>query len=165
MTTPATAALIEAAEELVAWFKKNEPGRLDLFGLGRLEEAAAAARIERPTRRGGLRSSSPKRARPTDPRRLARTSDPESSQIAAVRVAPTVGSRQAQVLDRLRDACGEWVDGSALSTAECGGSEGKRRLRELREEKGWPIECRPHPGSATAWQYRLVEGVGVADAV
>jgi len=64
-------------------------------------------------------------------------------------------TRAGQVLRRLREAGGGWVDGSELATAEVGGSEGLKRLRELRAE-GWPIEERRHPDPRRAvWQYRL----------
>lgn len=46
-----------------------------------------------------------------------------------------------------------WVPGWALASAKVGGSEGLRRLRELREE-GHPIEMRFRPGSHVA-EYRL----------
>jgi hypothetical protein len=64
-------------------------------------------------------------------------------------------TRAQQVLRRLREADGEWVDGSELATAEVGGSEGLKRLRELRAA-GEPIEERRHPDPRRAvWQYRL----------
>lgn len=64
-------------------------------------------------------------------------------------------SRKEQVLERLRRAGGEWVDGSELATAEVGGSEGLRRLRELRAE-GVAIEQRAHPDKGRdVSQYRL----------
>lgn len=64
-------------------------------------------------------------------------------------------TRQEEVLKALADAHGEWVDGSTLATAEVGGSEGLKRLRELRAA-GWPIEERRHPDARRAvWQYRL----------
>lgn len=64
-------------------------------------------------------------------------------------------TRKEQVLDRLSEHLGEWVNGSDLATAECGGSEGLKRLREARSE-GWPIEDRRHPdGERDVWQYRL----------
>ncbi|HUV09955.1 MAG TPA: hypothetical protein VMX12_03190 [Acidimicrobiia bacterium] len=143
MTPRGVLELIDATQALIDWFAEYEPGRLERPGFKRLIAANVAARAS--YRETG------------DPVRMARRDGPVSSKIAAVRVAPTVGSRQEEVLERLREAGGEWVDGSELSTAECGGSEGKRRLRELREDKGWDIETRPHPGSATAWQYRLMK--------
>jgi hypothetical protein len=41
--------------------------------------------------------------------------------------------RKAQVLKVLQNAEGEWVGGPALCNQAVGGSEGLRRLRELRE--------------------------------
>ena len=67
-------------------------------------------------------------------------------------------SRKEQVLERLRRAGGAWVDGSELATPEVGGSEGLRRLRELRAD-GHPILDRPHPDpDRDIRQYRLVVG-------
>jgi hypothetical protein len=67
-------------------------------------------------------------------------------------------TRAKQVLHRLREAAGEWVDGTELANEEVGGSEGLKRLRELRLE-GWPIEERHHPSPRRAiWQYRLPVG-------
>lgn len=48
-----------------------------------------------------------------------------------------------------------WVDGWVLCHPAIGGSEGLRRLRELRAA-GQPIEMRPHPvHGRTTRQYRL----------
>lgn len=64
-------------------------------------------------------------------------------------------TRKEQVLRKLRQAQG-WVDGTDLANAEVGGSEGLKRLRELRLE-GYNIEMRRHPDPAREiWQYRLV---------
>lgn len=66
---------------------------------------------------------------------------------------PDSHARRAEVLARLRR--GGWVNGTELATEECGGSEGLRRLRELRKG-GHVIVKRKVPGSNT-WEYRLVE--------
>ena len=68
---------------------------------------------------------------------------------------PTAERRRAEVLARLR--VGGWVEGNDLATEECGGSEGLRRLRELRAE-GHRIVKRhnPDPG-ATSYLYMLIE--------
>lgn len=88
-------------------------------------------------------------------RPIVRTDDPANSHVAAERIHPKRGSRKSLVLEALRSAGGDgWVDGTALETPEVGGSQGTRRLRELRAD-GWAIEARPHPTSDTAWQYRL----------
>ncbi len=53
-----------------------------------------------------------------------------------------------------------WVDGPVLASGAIGGSEGLRRLRELRAA-GWPIEDRKHPQHGRAVrQYRLTSLVG-----
>ena len=69
-------------------------------------------------------------------------------------------SRRDQVLKRLQDANGDWVDGADLSNAECGGSEGLKRLRELRKPEfgGHVIKMRPKPDS-DQFQYRLLPKV------
>jgi hypothetical protein len=65
-------------------------------------------------------------------------------------------TRQEQVLARLTQANGEWVDGTELANERVGGSEGLKRLRELRQA-GAPIEERAHPDpDRSIWQYRLV---------
>jgi hypothetical protein len=67
-------------------------------------------------------------------------------------------TRAQQVLRRLREAQGEWVDGTELANEVVGGSEGLKRLRELRG-LGWDIEERRHPNPRRAiWQYRLAVG-------
>jgi hypothetical protein len=64
-------------------------------------------------------------------------------------------SRKEQVLAMLVRRRGEWVNGTELATAEVGGSEGLKRLRELRAE-GYPIELRQHPDpNRDIFQYRL----------
>lgn len=77
-------------------------------------------------------------------------------------------TRRDQVLKRLQDARGEWVDGADLSNAECGGSEGLKRLRELRQPQfgGHSIKMRQKPGS-DQFQYRIEvkpAGPAVVDA-
>lgn len=86
---------------------------------------------------------------------VARGDDPWSAKLAAARIEPTRGTKKAAVLGLLLHAAPGWVDGSTITSPTVGGSEGLRRLRELREADGWPIERRPHPTSSTAWQYRL----------
>jgi biotin operon repressor len=63
---------------------------------------------------------------------------------------PNANTRKGQVLIALKG--GRWTPGYELSTAAVGGSEGLRRLRELRED-GYTIEHRTHKGVD---QYRLV---------
>ena len=73
-------------------------------------------------------------------------------------------TRKQQVLIYLQTHRGQWVDGPTLATESIGGSEGLKRLRELRLE-GYAIETRKHPDPARdIWQYRLVEGAPVADS-
>lgn len=69
-------------------------------------------------------------------------------------------TRRELVLARLLAADGRWVDGTEIASAHVGGSEGIRRLRELRAE-GRLIEERRHPDPRlTRWQYRLLAGPG-----
>lgn len=89
---------------------------------------------------------------------IVRHDDPESAHLAAERIEPKRGTRAFKVLEHLRSVRGEWVDGFDLATEEIGGSEGLRRLRELRKA-GWDIEERPHPTNDTAWQYRMAPPV------
>ena len=63
-----------------------------------------------------------------------------------------LGKRQRLVLRVLED--GEWHDGHELTHPAVGGSEGLRRLRELRE-KGYTIEMRKKAKGQTTRQYRL----------
>jgi len=63
-----------------------------------------------------------------------------------------LGKRQRLVLHVLED--GEWHDGHELTHPAVGGSEGLRRLRELRE-KGYMIEMRKKAKGLTTRQYRL----------
>lgn len=66
-------------------------------------------------------------------------------------------TRKEQILLYLRARKGEWVNGTELATEEVGGSEGLRRLRDLRID-GYSIQQRRHPDSdRDIWQYRLVE--------
>lgn len=61
--------------------------------------------------------------------------------------------RRGCVLTYLTYRKGEWVPGPVLASPEVGGSEGLRRLRELRAQ-GHPIEKRRVKGKI-AWEYRL----------
>jgi hypothetical protein len=66
-------------------------------------------------------------------------------------------TRKQQVLEMLRLHVGTWVNGTDLATEEVGGSEGLKRLRELRQE-GYPIERRKHPDPAREiFQYQLTD--------
>jgi hypothetical protein len=65
-------------------------------------------------------------------------------------------TRKQQVLEELLRAEGGWVNGTDLANEAVGGSEGLKRLRELRAE-GHEIDERRHPDpERTIWQYRLV---------
>lgn len=85
---------------------------------------------------------------------VVRNTDPETAHVAAAAIEPKRDTRKALVLELLREAGGNWVNGSVLCTEDVGGSEGLRRLRELHDD-GWDIRKRPNPRSQTAWQYRL----------
>ena len=65
--------------------------------------------------------------------------------------------RRAQVLAVLTARAGTWVPGPGMATEEVGGSEGLRRLRELREPRygSHKIPCRRMSGS-DAYEYRLI---------
>jgi len=67
-------------------------------------------------------------------------------------------TRREQVLVYLRHYANQWVPGPELANAAVGGSEGLKRLRELRQE-GHDIRMRKHPDpSRDIWEYMLVEG-------
>lgn len=73
-------------------------------------------------------------------------------------------TRKQQVLDYLWDRQNQWVDGPNLATEAVGGSEGLRRLRELRLEGNHDIRERRHPDAQRdIWQYMLVEVAGPTD--
>ena len=66
-------------------------------------------------------------------------------------------TRKQQVLSHLRARKGQWVDGPEIANEEVGGSEGHRRLRELRLD-GYKIPMRKHPDPRRdIWQYMLQE--------
>lgn len=65
-------------------------------------------------------------------------------------------TRKDAVLELLMKNINVWIDGPRIASPEVGGSEGLKRLRELREE-GHKIENRRHPNKdRDVWQYRLV---------
>lgn len=64
-----------------------------------------------------------------------------------------MSSRQQAVFDVLRD--GQWHDGPELTHPAVGGSEGLRRLRELRD-MGYEIQMRLKAKGQTTRQYRMV---------
>ena len=66
-----------------------------------------------------------------------------------------VTGRKAEVLRALQEARGWWVPGFELATAHCGGSEGLRRLRELRQ-MGYDIEKKKVHPTHKYYSYRLV---------
>lgn len=71
-------------------------------------------------------------------------------------------TRRDQVRAYLHARLNQWVDGTDLANEEVGGSEGLKRLRELRTEleaEGrYAIEMRPHPSPDRAiFQYRMTE--------
>lgn len=65
-------------------------------------------------------------------------------------------ANRLRVAEYLVDHFDEWVPGFELASPEVGGSEGLRRLRELRADHGYVIKKRKMQGS-TAYEYRLVE--------
>ena len=90
-------------------------------------------------------------------RNIARREDPVSAHLAAAVAEPRRGSRKALVLNYLRQREGMWVNGYDLATPDVGGSEGLRRVRELRSE-GHAIEVRLKPDTEV-FQYRRVSGL------
>lgn len=71
-------------------------------------------------------------------------------------------TRKEQVLAYLEEHRNQWVDGPDLATEVVGGSEGLRRLRELRLSGDYDIRERRHPDpQRDIWQYRLVVITGV----
>jgi len=67
-----------------------------------------------------------------------------------------VSGRKREVLARLMAADGKWVGGPELANRRCGGSEGLRRLRELRV-LGYAIEKKQLEGH-NYFSYRLTSG-------
>jgi hypothetical protein len=66
-------------------------------------------------------------------------------------------TRKQQILTYLTLRKDEWVDGPEIANERIGGSEGLRRLRELRAD-GYIIQQRRHPEPERAvWQYRLTD--------
>ncbi|HXS47772.1 MAG TPA: hypothetical protein VN756_09960 [Solirubrobacterales bacterium] len=64
-------------------------------------------------------------------------------------------TRKEQVLAKLKAHAGEWVNGVDLANEQVGGSEGLKRLRELKRE-GWLIQMRKSPAQGSdQFQYRL----------
>lgn len=61
--------------------------------------------------------------------------------------------RAVAVCNYLLENFNLWVPGYELTTPEVGGSEGLKRLRELRQ-KGFKIDGRRMDG-ADAWEYRM----------
>ena len=72
-------------------------------------------------------------------------------------------TRKDQVAAVLKEHLGLWVDGTALANEQVGGSEGLKRLRELRQDLAregsrYAIQQRKHPDPSRAiYQYRMVE--------
>lgn len=68
----------------------------------------------------------------------------------------STATRKEQVLRYLQDHGDEWVDGPDLANQRVGGSEGLKRVRELRAD-GHRIITRPHPDrQRDIFQYKLV---------
>jgi len=65
-------------------------------------------------------------------------------------------SHKQLVYEMLERNANDWVDGMELLRPDVGGSEGARRLRELRAD-GHNIQRRLHPDQSHGmWQYRLI---------
>lgn len=65
-----------------------------------------------------------------------------------------MSKRRLEVAKYLDDHFGQWVEGHEISNPKIGGSEGRRRARELREY-GFKIERERIPGR-DEWRYRVV---------
>lgn len=63
-------------------------------------------------------------------------------------------NRREKVLHYLLQRHGMWVTGYELTSPTVGGSEGLRRLREIRASGVTQIEMRKRPGS-DAYEYRI----------
>lgn len=66
-------------------------------------------------------------------------------------------TRKQLVLEYLKEH--NWVRTAELENERVGGTQGTRRVRELRAE-GWSIEREPDPNSAQ-WRYRLVHPIAL----
>lgn len=117
------------------------------------EQAAQQVRDARQVAKDGAAATS------AVAQRLARAEDPGTAKEAAEAyvAAQAHTTRLGKVAKHLIDNVGIWVDAVTFTHTDVGGFAGTRRLRELREEYGWNIETRRKPGSAVAWQHRLVE--------
>lgn len=72
-------------------------------------------------------------------------------------------TRKEQVLEYLKARLGSWVDTTEIANEVVGGSEGTKRLRELKAE-GWMIQMRSHPDKGVdQYQYRLAAQDRVLD--
>jgi hypothetical protein len=63
-------------------------------------------------------------------------------------------TRLIRVAEYLVERQGRWVPGYEIATPEVGGSEGLKRVRELRHDHDFPIEKRKMKNS-TAYEYRI----------
>lgn len=89
-------------------------------------------------------------------RTIVRANDPVTAHRLAEAYEPTSGTKRDRVARYLIDHLGEWIDAPTFTTEEVGGGfAATRRLRELREDYGWPIETRERPESPNTWQHRL----------
>lgn len=70
---------------------------------------------------------------------------------------PGTKTKRGLVAKLLVTNVGRWIDGNRLSEGELHGSDGWKRLRELRGDYGWSIEERPNPEGYGRFQYRLAE--------
>ena len=79
------------------------------------------------------------------------------------RIVPKANTRCWEVYQRLLwqsirlDEENTWVAGTELATVHCGGSEGLRRVRELRGRFGWPIIREKDPAGKGRWRYRMAK--------
>jgi hypothetical protein len=91
------------------------------------------------------------------PRPMVRKDDPPTAHQAISSYQPNLKTRKGAVAQYLIRHLGQWIDAPTFAHEDVGGFAGTRRLRELREDHGWPISTREKPGHPNLWQHRLDE--------
>lgn len=93
---------------------------------------------------------------PAEGRGLVRNDDAPATKEALRHFIPDRSTRLGRVALHLAENVGAWVDIEDLSTPEIGGRSADRRVRELDENFGWPIQRGKQPGKST-FRYKLTE--------
>lgn len=81
--------------------------------------------------------------------------DPQGSHDGAAAIAATRMTKKVRVLTYLRENSHRWVKGHELTAVDVGGTEGLRRLRELRADGYEIAQTRAHEDGST-FVYRIV---------